>query len=90
MALFSGETKEEKKERKAEELLEKYGLQTLSDPRDIESVRRIASRLSGNNLITAGTALGGMPQDVAKMTLLQAIVEQNWIIIRQLDKLNSK
>jgi len=90
MGLFGGESKEEKQERKVQAILEKYGLQELSDPRDIASVKSIAQKLAGNNLITAGTAMAGLPQDVAKLTLLQSIVEQNWIIIRQLDKLNSK
>lgn len=89
MALF-GESKEEKKDRKVQELLDKYGLEELSDPRDVDSVKQIATKLAGSNLINIGTALSGLPQDVGKMTLLQAIVEQNWIIIRQLDKLNSK
>lgn len=90
MALFGGESKEEKQERKVQAILDKYGLQELSDPRDIASVKAIAQKLAGNNLITAGTAMAGLPQDTAKLTLLQSIVEQNWIIIRQLDKLNSK
>ena len=90
MALFSGESKEEKQERKVQAILDKYGLQELSDPRDIEAVRTIATALMGNKLIEVGTALSGTGPDVAKMSYLRAIVEQNWIIIRQLDKLNSK
>ena len=40
MALFgTGETKEEKQARKIAELLKKYGVDELSDPRDIASVR---------------------------------------------------
>lgn len=89
MALF-GTDKEEKKAEKVYELLHKYGLQELYDPRDVESVKQIAYKLAGSNLINLGTALGGSAQDVGKLSLLQAIVEQNWIIIRQLDKLNSK
>lgn len=89
MALF-GTDKEEKKAEKVYELLHKYGLQELSDPRDVESVKQIAYKLAGSNLINLGIALGGSAQDVGKLSLLQAIVEQNWIIIRQLDKLNSK
>lgn len=89
MALF-GTDKEEKKAEKVYELLHKYGLQELSDPRDVESVKQIAYKLAGSNLINLGTALGGSAQDVGKLSLLQAIVEQNWIIIRQLDKLNNK
>lgn len=89
MGLF-GTDKEEKKTEKVYELLHKYGLQELSDPRDVESVKQIAYKLAGSNLINLGTALGGSAQDVGKLSLLQAIVEQNWIIIRQLDKLNNK
>ena len=67
MALFSSESKEDKKARKAQELLERYGLQELSDPRDLESVKSIATSLAGNNLITFGATLQGKTEDVAKM-----------------------
>jgi len=90
MALFNTESKDEKKMQKAYELLHKYGLQDLSDPRDVESVKQIATKLASSNLINIGTALSGTGPDVGKMNLLQAIVEQNWIIIRQLDKLINK
>ncbi len=90
MALFNSESKEEKKARQTEEMLEKFGLHNLSDPRDIQAVRTIAAGLTGSSWITAGTALAGTPQDVAKMTLLRAIVEQNFILIRQLDRLANK
>ena len=87
MALFNHANKEDKKTAKVEALLEKYGLQELKDPRDVESVRAIASSLMGNKLIELGTALSGNGDDAAKMSYLSAIVEQNWIIIRLLDKL---
>ena len=88
MALFGDkENKEDKKARKTQELLEKYGLQDLSDPRDIESVKNIANNLMGNRLIELGAALSGNSEDAAMLTYLSAIVEQNWIIIRLLDKL---
>ena len=87
MALFNNANKEDKKTAKVEALLEKYGLQELKDPRDVESVRTIASSLMGNKLIELGTALSGNGDDAAKMSYLSAIVEQNWIIIRLLDKL---
>ena len=45
MALFSNK---EDKGSKAEALLEKYGLQELKDPRDLESVRQIARALVGD------------------------------------------
>lgn len=88
MALFGGkESKEDKAARKEYELLAKYGLTDI-DAKDIEQVKSINSALLGNKLIEAGTILGGSGVDSAKLTYLRALVEQNWIIIRQLDRLN--
>lgn len=89
MAIFgNNESKEEKKAKKTEALLAKYGLQDLADQRDLENVKAISNSLMGNKLIELGTALSGSGEDSAKMSYLSALVEQNWIIIRQLDKLN--
>lgn len=85
MGLFGGN--EEKQEQKAQALLQKYGLQDLSDPRDIQAVKNIASNLAGNKLIEVGSALQGNSADSAKMSYLNAIMEQNFIMIRQLDKI---
>ena len=90
MALFGAkETKEDKVARKTQALMEKYGLEYL-DQKDLESVRSIGYALMGNNLIELGTTLSGSGVDVAKMSYLRALIEQNWIIIRQLDRLNKK
>lgn len=88
MGLFGN--KEDKKNRKVAELLTRYNLQELSDQNDLQSVINIAEDLAGNNLITFGTTLSGKAEDVAKLTYLSALIEQNWIIIRQLDRLNKK
>lgn len=91
MALFGNkETKEDKQAKKIADLLHKYGLEELSDPQDLASVQAIAAGLAGSNLITFGTTLSGKAEDVAKLTYLQTLIEQNWIIIRQLDRLNKK
>lgn len=91
MALFGGkEDKEDKKEQKALEMMSKYGLENLTDEADRASVKKILSNLMGNSLITFGTTLQGKGEDSAKLSYLAAIVEQNWIIIRQLDKLNNQ
>lgn len=90
MALFGGESKEDKQERRVQELLEKYGLQDLTDERDLASVKNISYTLMGNKMIEMGNVLSGSGVDSAKMSYLSAIVEQNWIIIRQLDKLINK
>ena len=76
-----------KQEQKIQMLLQRYGLQDLSDPRDIQAVRNIATSLSGNKLIEFGTLLQGNGVDPAKLSYLNAIMEQNFIMIRQLDKL---
>lgn len=91
MALFGAkETKEEKLARKTQAMLEKYGLEYL-DPKDVESVRSIGNALMGNSLTELGAALTGVSGvELAKLSYLRALIEQNWIIIRQLDRLNKK
>lgn len=92
MALFGGqkESKEEKRERKTAELLHKNGLDTLNNPEDVASVRRIAQELMGTGLQETGMALSmnAKPHEALPVYYLRAIMEQNWIIIRQLDRLN--
>lgn len=90
MALFGGnkETKEEKQDRKAQELLDRFGLADLNNPEDLATVKKIAQEMTGNSLIEFGTALQGNGPDNAKISYLRALLEQNWIIIRQLDRLN--
>lgn len=85
MGLFGNDGK---RAQKAQALLEKYGLEELSDPRDIESVRQLSYDLMGNKLIELGTVMQGNAIDPAKLTYLSALVQQNFIIIRQLDRLN--
>jgi hypothetical protein len=88
MALFgNGETKEEKRERKVNDMLQKYGLEDLSDPRDVQAVKNIQLALMGNKMIELGAALAGSGADSAKLSYLDAIMQQNYIIIRQLDKI---
>lgn len=82
------EKKQEKAAAKEQELLEKYGLTDLHDPVDRESVKSIAHSIFANNLIMVGAGLQGRPDTVAQISLMQTLIEQNWIIIRQLDKLN--
>ena len=91
MALFGGkETKEEKEARQIADLMTEYGLEDLADPRDKEAVKKIASDLAGAGLMKAGVALSfGKAEDQLKIGYLSALVEQNWIMIRQLDKIAS-
>ena len=84
--------REEKRREQIEKMLAKYRMSALSDPDDIASVSEIMSDMAGNGLLTlsAATNLHGNPADLATMTYLRAIIEQNFIIIRQLDRLNKK
>ena len=70
--------------------MQKYGLEDLRDDRDFKSCKNIAADLAGNKLMEVGSLLKGNPSDAAKMSYLHAIVEQNFIIIRQLDRIASK
>ena len=60
MALFgSNESKEAKQAAKTEELLKRFGLEDLNDPRDVEAVKSIANALTANKFIEFGTILSG-------------------------------
>lgn len=94
MAFFkSQEQKETEKIEKEEAMLRKYGLQDLRDPEDVQSVRRIVSELAGTALMETGALLGGASEkDIARVQMFyqRAIVEQNFMIIRLLDRLCQK
>lgn len=92
MGLFkSQDEKVQEKLSKQEQLLEKYGLETLTG-KDAESVKEIADELIGSKVMEIGARLNfaTKSEDLLKIGYLRAIYEQNWIIIRQLDKLNKK
>lgn len=84
------ESKEEKRERKFQELVEKYGLEDLTDPQDIKAIKEIGDTLLGNRLIELGLAFQGNAPDSAKMTYFRVLMEQNFIIIRQLNRIINK
>lgn len=89
MALF-GKANENKAD-KEQEMLARYGLDTLNDPADIQSVKKIVSELVGTGTMETGMKIGSIgskAEDVLPVYYQRAILEQNWIIIRQLDKLN--
>ena len=94
MALFGNkEDKEAKAAAKAQEMLAKYGLTELSDPKDVESVQKVVQELAGSNLIEVGAALGGANEKQLALEQLRyqrVLVEQNFILIRQLDRLLKK
>lgn len=88
MALF-GNT-EDKQQKELEKFMDKYQLEDL-DEKDLVVLRKIASDLAGNNFFKAGLALSfAKAEEQAKLTYLSTLVEQNWMIIRQLSRLNKK
>lgn len=87
MALFD---KGQAQEDKAYRIMAKYGLEDI-DPQYADAVKKIASDLAGAGLISAGVYLGaGTEKDILKNQLQyqRAILEQNFIIIRQLDQIS--
>lgn len=91
MGLFgNNDVQKDVEAHKAQALLQRYGLENLSDPRDMQAVQNIATTLTGNKLVEMGTMLQGNGTDVGKLTYLRAIVEQNFIMIRQLDRIAQK
>lgn len=87
MAFFKNkEEKEIKKQEKLDELMKRYNLEDLS-PKDKESVKLISMGLAGTGLIHLTSSKA---EDVAKLSLLEALVDQNWIIIKLLNEINEK
>ena len=89
MALFkSADEKADEQAKKERKLLKKYGVDELSDPRDMESVKKIAQELVGTGLQEAGMKIAmAKPEVQLPVSYQRAIMEQNFIIIRQLDKI---
>ncbi len=94
MGLFmSKEEKEAIKAEKDAKLMAKYGLENIQDPKDIASVRKIISELVGTGAMETGmslSAIGKSAEDILPVYYQRAILEQNWIIIRQLDRIASR
>lgn len=90
MALFkSAEDKAAEQARKEQELLEKYGVSNLTHPEDRASVQKIAQELYGATLLETGMKLNmAKPEAQLPVSYQRAIMEQNFIIIRQLDRIS--
>lgn len=91
MALFnSKENKEDKKQQEINSFIEKYQLDEIDD-KDLVIIKKIATDLIGNNLLKAGMALSfAKAEEQAKVSYLSALVNQNWIMIRQLNNISNK
>lgn len=89
MALFGGPSKEEKQAKELAKFTARYHLDDL-DPRDLENVKSIACDLMGNSLAALGATMTGKGEDGAKLTYLSALVQQNWLIINQLNRISKQ
>ncbi|CYY89728.1 hypothetical protein P7J56_03915 [Streptococcus suis] len=106
-------SKEEKRQQKYEEILTKQNEKTMKYLRDrgiekldeasFRQVDNIATKLAGKDIETLAQSLiniggkGGKTEDIIQINYLQALVEQNWILVNQnqqiideLRKLNEK
>ena len=82
----------EKEQAKAEALLRKYHLEDVHNSADLASLRTISANLCANGLFHFADLLDSRatPADHLQTVYQRSILEQNWIIIRQLDKLINK
>lgn len=89
MAIFGDrKTAEEKQAEKMKKFMDRYQLEDL-DEKDLIVLQKIAGDLAGNSFFKVGMALSfAKAEEQAKVTYLSALVEQNWMIIRQLSRLN--
>lgn len=91
MGLFKNqEEKDAAEEQKLNNMLEKRGLRIDQyDEKDIrsknvENIKRINQDLKANGMFKASLALSfAKAEEQAKVSYLSALVEQNWILIRQ-------
>lgn len=75
---------------KTQEALKKHHLENISEEY-AEAVKEINMELLGTGAMEAGTKLSfGKTEELLKISYLRTLVEQNWLIIRQLDALNKK
>lgn len=84
------EAKQEKQDAKLQELMEKYGLGDVS-PEYADAVKKIAAELAGTGMMETGMRLSmAKAEDALPVYYLRAIMEQNFVIIRELDALLKK
>jgi hypothetical protein len=92
MGLF-GNAEDKKKENNEalQSLMAKYGLENLS-PEYREKVRDIYLEIIGTGAIEMAMKFnfGTQPEELLKVSYLNGILKQNWIIIRLLDEIKNK
>ena len=90
MGIFCNkESKEDKKMAKLQEIADKYNLGDVN-PKDFKAIKNINYELMGTGLMQFGTLLTGKAEDNVKIAYLNTLIQQNWVIIRQLDEISKK
>jgi len=84
---MSAKEKDENRQNLTKQFTEKYHLEYLSES-DPELLQRLILVLGQSDNLNLASALSGNQPDRAKMAYLNALTEQNWIIINQLNRLN--
>jgi hypothetical protein len=82
-------TKEEKEQKEIQKFLNKYQLNDM-DEKDLEMAKIIGLDLAGTGWLETGMIFTGKSEDLAKISYLKAIFDQNWIIIRKLSDISKK
>lgn len=88
MSIFGNkDNKEEKQLEKLRAKLQKHGLENI-DSQYMEDCASIYRSLAGVGLMEFGSFISGMKnEEKIKVSYLHAIMNQNWIIIKQLDRI---
>lgn len=89
MGLFkSAEEKDLEKAEKERKLLEKYGIPELSNPDDVESIRKISSELAGTGMMEMGMKISmAKAEFMLPISYQRVLIEQNFVLMRQLDRI---
>ena len=88
MGIFSKEDKQQKQNEFREKLIEQYKYEGIPE-KEKELLVKIAIDLKGNEFFKNGVAHFTTLDDSMKISYLSAIMEQNFIIINQLARLNN-
>lgn len=78
---------------KYEKFLRKYHLEELTNKSDLDSVLKIYTELLGTGLMEAGSSITNLfnfskTEDLLTVYYLRTIIEQNFIMIRQLERIS--
>lgn len=81
-----GNNKEDKKAQDYQRFVDDHGLGDINDPQSLKIVERLAQQLARQGYIDIGMKLGNATDSVFYL-MQKTIMEQNFLIIRQLDTL---